>query len=287
MNYQKIYDDICKRGQVRILPKEVYTEKHHIIPKCLGGNNSKDNLTVLTAREHFICHLILTRIHPKNRKVWYAVWRMCVPGRDYQKRYVPSSRIYEEIRNKCSALMSGESNPMYGRPLSDDHKLKISISQVGKTVSEETKRKISATNSKILHTPEWGEKISQSKKNISIETRQKLSLSQKGKTRSDEFKENLRKLMSGVGNHNFGKTFSNEYRKKLSDNSGRRRPIVINGIIFKQATDAAIYFNMTQGNVTYRVMSQCKKWENWKYLNQTEFDEKNHNYTDLREQSFS
>ena len=44
MNYQKIYDDICKRGQERQLPKDVYTEKHHIVPKCLGGGNEKSKI---------------------------------------------------------------------------------------------------------------------------------------------------------------------------------------------------------------------------------------------------
>lgn len=36
-----------------------YTETHHIIPKCLGGSNYSSNLVKLTAREHYICHLLL------------------------------------------------------------------------------------------------------------------------------------------------------------------------------------------------------------------------------------
>jgi hypothetical protein len=36
-------------------------EKHHIIPKSLGGNN-KENLVKLTYREHYICHLLLTKM---------------------------------------------------------------------------------------------------------------------------------------------------------------------------------------------------------------------------------
>jgi len=39
-----------------------YTEQHHILPKCLGGTNNKSNLVRLTAREHFVCHLLLVKM---------------------------------------------------------------------------------------------------------------------------------------------------------------------------------------------------------------------------------
>jgi len=54
MNYKRIHDQIIERAKSRIL--EGYKERHHIIPKCMGGNNEKDNLVYLTAREHFIIH---------------------------------------------------------------------------------------------------------------------------------------------------------------------------------------------------------------------------------------
>jgi 5-methylcytosine-specific restriction endonuclease McrA len=66
MNYKKIYDLLCSRGQtVRSLD---YIEKHHIIPKCLGGNDSEENLTRLTAREHYIAHWLLHKIYKKIGK---------------------------------------------------------------------------------------------------------------------------------------------------------------------------------------------------------------------------
>lgn len=103
MNYQKIYDDICKRGQERQLPKEVYTEKHHIVPKCLGGGNEKSNLTILTAREHFLVHYILTRIYPNNSKIWNACFKMCSQSSN-QKRFVPDSKLYESIKIQWNKL---------------------------------------------------------------------------------------------------------------------------------------------------------------------------------------
>jgi hypothetical protein len=58
--YTHTYYKIIERSKSRIIP--YYTEKHHIIPKSLGGSNKKDNLALLTAREHFICHLLLTKM---------------------------------------------------------------------------------------------------------------------------------------------------------------------------------------------------------------------------------
>lgn len=87
MNYQKIYDDICKRGQERVLPKEIYTEKHHTIPKCLGGNNEKSNLTVLTDREHFLVHYILAeKLYPTHYGLYHALYLMCHTESIYQNR---------------------------------------------------------------------------------------------------------------------------------------------------------------------------------------------------------
>ena len=58
MDYQKIYDQIIERAKNRQL--EGYKEKHHIIPKCVGGTNDKENLVELTAREHFFMSYIIS-----------------------------------------------------------------------------------------------------------------------------------------------------------------------------------------------------------------------------------
>ena len=58
MNYERIHDQIIKRAKNRII--DGYSERHHIIPKCMGGNNNPDNLVNLTAREHFLIHWLLT-----------------------------------------------------------------------------------------------------------------------------------------------------------------------------------------------------------------------------------
>jgi len=64
--YSKCYFNIINRAKSREIAPNTYTEKHHIISKSCGGDNSSANLVKLTAREHFICHLLW--VHNKATK---------------------------------------------------------------------------------------------------------------------------------------------------------------------------------------------------------------------------
>lgn len=99
MDYQKHYNLLIQTRQKenRIKGQGIYYESHHIIPKGLGGSNNKDNLVLLTPREHFIAHWLLYRIY-KNKATASAFYRMCHNGNKNMKRYIPSARIYEEAR---------------------------------------------------------------------------------------------------------------------------------------------------------------------------------------------
>lgn len=70
MNYEKNYYDYINyvKSLNRVKGSE-YFECHHIIPKCLGGSNSPENLVLLTAREHILAHYLLTKIYPNNLKL--------------------------------------------------------------------------------------------------------------------------------------------------------------------------------------------------------------------------
>jgi hypothetical protein len=59
--YTRTYYQIIARAKSRIKP-DCYTERHHIIPKSIGGTNDSENLVFLTAREHFICHKLLPKM---------------------------------------------------------------------------------------------------------------------------------------------------------------------------------------------------------------------------------
>lgn len=130
MNYQRIYNQIIDRAQKegRKKGQGAYYEAHHIIPKCLGGNNSKNNIILLTAREHFICHKLLVEIHPNDYRIVFAFWCMCGMRNKLTegKRYVPSTREYEQTRLLMSQLT-------VGIPKSEEHIKKMSESRKGKS----------------------------------------------------------------------------------------------------------------------------------------------------------
>lgn len=54
MDYPAIYDRLVSRAKDRVIGG--YVERHHIVPRCMGGQDSKDNLVALTPEEHYIAH---------------------------------------------------------------------------------------------------------------------------------------------------------------------------------------------------------------------------------------
>jgi hypothetical protein len=88
-----------------------YHERHHIIPKCMGGTDDKENLIDLLAREHFVAHRLLAIENPENEKLAYALWCMCsLPGSS-KKRAEVTSEEYEEARKQYAQKFSGGKNP--------------------------------------------------------------------------------------------------------------------------------------------------------------------------------
>ena len=67
-----------------------YCEKHHILPKSIFPEFKDDpnNIIKLSAREHYICHLLLTKMTTSNNKrsMSYAFWGMTNQNNKDQKR---------------------------------------------------------------------------------------------------------------------------------------------------------------------------------------------------------
>lgn len=105
MNYQRIYDSIIRRGQERKL--EGYSEKHHIIPRCLEGSDEITNLVSLTPEEHYLCHLLLVKIYPNNIKLVKAAMFM-VSSNSTQQR---NNKVYGWLKRQYSDYMRGPNNP--------------------------------------------------------------------------------------------------------------------------------------------------------------------------------
>lgn len=160
MNYKKIYQQLIERSflENRVKTKRtnknfIYYESHHIVPRCLGGSDEKENLVLLTAREHFICHKLLVEIYPKNHSIIYSYIMMTLNNKNQIRNFKISNREYARLKNENSKLASqrllkyslgkkGILNHRYGKKFSEEHKNKIRTSNTGKTHSKETIEKI-------------------------------------------------------------------------------------------------------------------------------------------------
>ena len=129
MNYQRIYDTLIqKRKDHRITREECYCEKHHIIPKSLGGSDSLDNLINLTAREHFLAHLLLYRITRDKFGVksteFFKMSRAIICMANFVKYgQIKTSRIYEQSKKDFSDSLSWYASKIIVHPkLSEERK---------------------------------------------------------------------------------------------------------------------------------------------------------------------
>jgi len=160
--YTRWYNQIIEQAKIRVIINDGYSERHHIIPKSLGGSDSETNLVKLTAREHFVVHWLLIKM-VINTKQKYQMWNAfsCMLYRELpgKQRYKVSSRVFENIKIAGSKIKSekfkGKNNPMFGRrgkdhpafgkEWSDEHRLNASLSHQGLLRSAEARAKQSAT----------------------------------------------------------------------------------------------------------------------------------------------
>jgi hypothetical protein len=208
MDYKKIHDLIIERAANRNL--EGYFEKHHIIPKCIGGTDDKTNLIKLTAREHFIIHKLLCEIHPNESGLVYALFMMC-NTKNKNRSYSIGAKEYE--RTKI----------LYSKRLSEDRKNKPTWNK-GIPLSDETKQKMSETLKGRTGTFKDKQHSAESKKLMSEAN--KGNTYRIGKTHTEESKQRMRERALGRTSPNKNKSLSEEHRLKLSNaaKTRKRRP---------------------------------------------------------------
>lgn len=140
--YSKWYNQITDRARNRVA--EGYTERHHIKPRSLGGTDAADNLVDLTAREHFICHWLLTKMTTgeDRAKMIYALNGMKRTNK-FAQRYETkiTARVYENLKKEFSvihsATMKGREPWNRGVPITEEQREKNRKAAVGKKRSPE------------------------------------------------------------------------------------------------------------------------------------------------------
>ena len=182
-------------------------EKHHIIPKSLGGTNRMQNIVKLTPREHFICHLLLTKMTQgiAKAKMINAALRL---SNDHKGRCV-NSRLYEMIKRERSKYLSenscGSDNHFFGKKHSEESKKKMSDARKKWSYTEEHIARFKGRASPMkgkTHSNKTRKKLSEAGKlrKQSLESREKTSatLLALNLTRSKETREKMRQAKLGI-----------------------------------------------------------------------------------------
>lgn len=192
MDYKKHYDVLVDRAKNRILSG--YFERHHIIPRCLGGTNDAENVVSLTAEEHFVAHQLLVKMYPKNIRLLWALSAMTHSTRNMSR---VGNKRYGWLRKRFSAAMHQR---FAGKPLSEEHRAKLSVAakkRKSRPHSEEAKAKMSAAAKGKPKSSQHIEKmraakIGKKRKPHSKETKRRMAESQQVavKTRDQSFLKN-------------------------------------------------------------------------------------------------
>ena len=105
MNYAVIYEALIdKRRKFPLSKSNGYCERHHYIPRCMGGGNEKWNIVNLTAKEHFIAHHLLCKINPKEMKLLNAFIAMCTKTTRQKRQIHISAKRYEQLKQEYGRM---------------------------------------------------------------------------------------------------------------------------------------------------------------------------------------
>jgi hypothetical protein len=187
--YHKFIDSL--RNQV----VRGYCEKHHILPKSLGGSDDASNLILLTSRQHYLAHWML----------WKAYGGAMAVAFDYMngiKRY--GKRLPSRV---VAALKADVSKRISERPVSAETREKQRQAKLGGTLPEKTKQKLRIAMLGQKRGPEFAAKVSEAKRG--------RSNGRNGCSMSEETKQRIGDAQRGALNHMAGRKHSPETREKM------------------------------------------------------------------------
>ena len=188
MNYSAIYERLIARARARDLSG--YRERHHVIPRCIGGSDSHENIAALTAEEHFIAHQLLVRINPGHAGLALAAVRMaggCI-----------RNKAYGWLRRKLAKAMRGHKFNV-GRTASAETRAKMSAIRLGRKRSAEAVAKGVASHTGSQRSLAARMRMSDAQRGNKnsvgrihpLETRAKISAARLGKPLSPEHKAKI------------------------------------------------------------------------------------------------
>jgi hypothetical protein len=227
MNYHTVYKSLVKKRKSDP-STSCHAERHHIIPKSIGGDNKHSNIVLLSPREHFIAHLLLVKMQIKGSVEYYKMLRALSALSFFKTGIngvgrITSSRMFEYYRVRWRESMKHARD---GLVLINDGnnekwcKLKNIPEGWVRGMTERHKKRISETN--------IGRTGTNKGKKFSKDHCRKISQSMKGKNK-------------GANNGHYGKQRPDDVKRKIS--------IKQKGIAKKTSTR--------------KRMSEAKKGTNW------------------------
>jgi len=198
--YSKWYEQLVENVKNRTLPVGTYTETHHIIPHCITKDNRKENLVVLTAREHYVAHLLLWRMDMPakwHNKMMMALFVMTNGSGnskqkiDRSKLKLRNSKLYEKFIGERRKIMAEQSSERWQDPA---YKTNIVEQIKDRWNDPDYKEKMSQIHKERANTPEskefqsanskqmWDNRSEEEKQAVLKKSLLKISESRKGKT---------------------------------------------------------------------------------------------------------
>lgn len=140
MTYAVHYARLVERARMRVLTG--YSEQHHVVPRCLGGDDSDANTVRLTPEEHYVAHQLLVKMHPGHVGLTWAAVNMTGTTKKMARR----NKLYGWLRRRWADRIRVQAT---GRVMSPESIAKMRAAKLGKKRaphSAETRAKMSAAS---------------------------------------------------------------------------------------------------------------------------------------------
>lgn len=222
MDHRLHHDRLVARARERVITG--YAERHHVIPRCLGGTNDRSNIVRLTPEEHFLIHLLLVKMHPGHAGLVSAVFLL---SRSSEGKTCRNNKIFGWLRREYAARKAGwKHSPDVraiinqknrGKVRTQDFKDGVAAFHTGRKRPAQTGLKISESHKKRCRMPEFREKMARIRTGavVTEESKARMSAAQKGRVHSEE----TRAKMSAA---HLGRKKSEETRQRMSEARKRR-----------------------------------------------------------------